>query len=1056
MRFKALTITGLILIGVLFFVGSASSEWWFDFDGSDVVDSDVEECENTSTSCQTCTWNAGAEGEDGSCKCSYALPVTRLDCEGKPGRCVEQFSSDGKIEGYICVAEEVPVVDDPVDAPGEPKVLKENGELCEGGHECKSGECKPDGKFCCANLSDSCSSSRDCCSNNCGPGGSCIPFMSAGSSSSVCGNGSIEAGEKCDDGNTINGDGCSSICQIQEIQPAQLCGECGNGWLNICDKDECSAIGQCVFVNRTFRSNLCMDGVNVNFTVKDGLFQQAQSDVGVSVEGAINGQLVRGGCITNNNGVCSGLLIPGNNSYRAFINDSRFVIDRGRLTTPFAQNITVSNTGSNEVELNPYLVRCVDSDPENDLYKTGELSQGSRAQQDKCSVGALYQYKCVNGFIVGDKPYYCSLGCENGVCLTPEAPEEGEDPVTSKVTFYPGVVGVRLSVSPGSDKCITGSDSSCFLELNPGTYTVSVIDRFYSCSAAFGCPKTFTVVPGDNIVSFILQKIPLKIDICDDTDGGLKYYKKGVAKSHRAGATDQVIIDRCAGKTIPNPETRELMYTDLIEAYCDHGNNIVWTEKFVCPEACEDGVCVGVEPEPIDCTDTDTTPEFSDGLNFIKKGTATDIFGSYTDFCTEDGAYLEEYYCKSNDQVGKTIKQCTNDGCRRGVCIEDDEEEEEEDDEEEPSDTPIDQACYSVCSDVYMKCRDNRCDIYEDDCEDKSCNAIKNVCLIKSNTKYSKCRIDCVASSTCVNGCANSFNIDNEKCTDNEDKCRDDCKEDKDGCEVNCDNGIMYVAPIVQLDDDDEEGNDNDGADGEDPDDTETPPAFVVIPIKYCSDCGDPCKEENCDKSIGCVFKKKIFRTTGTCKLGAPMTGDAPAPLSAPPVAQVAKTCSECGDGLTNFCDIDECPIDCLFNPRFGLDRWGTCKEKEAGVGYITPTAGGQFQKGSIGVLVPAGAVDVNARIYIGSVSGTPVPKEQGKAVPGGAFEYVVEDLDGNEIHEFDQPITISITYTAEQVGGMDKSNLKMYILNRTTWEPAQNTQVDIHSDGSVTLTSEI
>jgi len=32
----------------------------------------------------------------------------------------------------------------------------------------------------------------------------------------ICGNNIIETGEQCDDGNTINGDGCSSICQIED------------------------------------------------------------------------------------------------------------------------------------------------------------------------------------------------------------------------------------------------------------------------------------------------------------------------------------------------------------------------------------------------------------------------------------------------------------------------------------------------------------------------------------------------------------------------------------------------------------------------------------------------------------------------------------------------------------------------------------------------------------------------------------------------------------------------------------------------------------------------
>jgi len=41
-------------------------------------------------------------------------------------------------------------------------------------------------------------------------------------SDSVCGNSSVEAGEQCDDGNPFDGDGCSSLCQIEE--PAAVCG----------------------------------------------------------------------------------------------------------------------------------------------------------------------------------------------------------------------------------------------------------------------------------------------------------------------------------------------------------------------------------------------------------------------------------------------------------------------------------------------------------------------------------------------------------------------------------------------------------------------------------------------------------------------------------------------------------------------------------------------------------------------------------------------------------------------------------------------------------------
>lgn len=47
------------------------------------------------------------------------------------------------------------------------------------------------------------------CTENCGDGPPAAP---------VCGNGSVEAGEQCDDGNTAGGDGCSATCRI-EVKP---------------------------------------------------------------------------------------------------------------------------------------------------------------------------------------------------------------------------------------------------------------------------------------------------------------------------------------------------------------------------------------------------------------------------------------------------------------------------------------------------------------------------------------------------------------------------------------------------------------------------------------------------------------------------------------------------------------------------------------------------------------------------------------------------------------------------------------------------------------------
>ena len=61
-----------------------------------------------------------------------------------------------------------------------------------------------------------------------------------------CGNGTVEAGEACDDNNLTDGDGCSSTCHIQPIEP--VCGngkieegeECDDG--NVVGGDGCSSL----------------------------------------------------------------------------------------------------------------------------------------------------------------------------------------------------------------------------------------------------------------------------------------------------------------------------------------------------------------------------------------------------------------------------------------------------------------------------------------------------------------------------------------------------------------------------------------------------------------------------------------------------------------------------------------------------------------------------------------------------------------------------------------------------------------------------------------------
>jgi cysteine-rich repeat protein len=74
-----------------------------------------------------------------------------------------------------------------------------------------------------------------------------------GDSGASCGNGRVEPGEECDDGNSSNDDGCLTTCKRAECIPSQ--GGCSDN--NPCTTDSCVQ-GRCV---RTHNTNTCDDGI---------------------------------------------------------------------------------------------------------------------------------------------------------------------------------------------------------------------------------------------------------------------------------------------------------------------------------------------------------------------------------------------------------------------------------------------------------------------------------------------------------------------------------------------------------------------------------------------------------------------------------------------------------------------------------------------------------------------------------------------------------------------------------------------------------------------------
>ena len=80
--------------------------------------------------------------------------------------------------------------------------------------------------------------------------GNLISDTNGGVNQSVCGDGIKQGNEECDDGNLINGDGCSSICKSEIVQQEGICGDgikigneqCDDG--NLINGDGCSSTCQ--------------------------------------------------------------------------------------------------------------------------------------------------------------------------------------------------------------------------------------------------------------------------------------------------------------------------------------------------------------------------------------------------------------------------------------------------------------------------------------------------------------------------------------------------------------------------------------------------------------------------------------------------------------------------------------------------------------------------------------------------------------------------------------------------------------------------------------------
>ena len=114
----------------------------------------------------------------------------------------------------------------------------------------------------------------------------------------TCGNGIVTAGEECDDGNTVDGDGCSATCRRQEVC-TDLVDNDGDGLVD-CDDPDCPDCRQIFKDPATITFNETKLDV---FKVHGGVEPITDADPRTELFGIL---------ITNANGIVyQGMLLPG-------------------------------------------------------------------------------------------------------------------------------------------------------------------------------------------------------------------------------------------------------------------------------------------------------------------------------------------------------------------------------------------------------------------------------------------------------------------------------------------------------------------------------------------------------------------------------------------------------------------------------------------------------------------------------------------------------------------------------------------------------------------------